>query len=189
MGAGVETGAGTRKETQDGDGDRDGDGNVTEGSSGDENNDGSGNGDKSLDGNEKDNGEGRGGERAWQSATSGQKKTIRPGTILTRGYLCRREVVLSGSQKLRAQNLAPARRCGTRGDNRTGHQGREGGTGDGIRNAGGDGNENENRNGDTDEGGNGNGNGERRVEGRESPRFYEAIVEVIEVGRTTRERG
>ena len=135
MGAGVETGAGTRKETQDGDGDRDGDGNVTEGSSGDENNDGSGNGDKSLDGNEKDNGEGRGGERAWQSAASGQKKTIRPGTILTRGYFCRREVVLTGSQKLRAQNLAPVRRCGTEGIIEQGtRDGREGPvTGSGTR--------------------------------------------------------
>ena len=66
----------------------------------------------------------------------------------------------AGSQQLRTQDPAPARRCGTEGSTR--HQGREVGNGDGNRIGGGDGREDEY--GDEHEGTDGgdNGSGNRR---------------------------
>ena len=76
----------------------------------------------------------------------------------------------AGSQQLRAQDLAAARRCGTEG--RTGHQGREGGNGDGNADEGGDGNKgeygNEHKNRDRGEYRSGNGDENRDEGGAES---------------------
>ena len=58
----------------------------------------------------------------------------------TRHHLCRQDVTPAGSQKLRAQDPAPARRCRTKG--RRGNHGREGGNDGKNRDGGGDGNEN-----------------------------------------------
>ena len=69
--------------------------------------------------------------------------------IRTRHHLCREEVAPAGSQQLRAQDSAPAHRCGT--ERRTWHQGREGRKGDGNRDEGGDGREY--KHGDEHEGG------------------------------------
>ena len=74
-----------------------------------------------------------------------------------------------------------ARRCGTEG--RTGHQGRNGGIGDGNRGGGGDGNENKDGNGPRTEMGarTGAGTGRRTKRGvkwRQSLEVYEVVVEV-----------
>ena len=57
-------------------------------------------------------------------------------------------MVPADSQQLRAQDSAPARLCRTEG--RTGHQGQEGGNGDGNRDEGRDGNEKEDGKGHKD---------------------------------------
>ena len=64
----------------------------------------------------------------------------------------------AGSQQLRAQDPAPARWCGP--GERTGHQGREGGTGDGNRDRDRDEGEDGNGHVDTDGGENGSENGD-----------------------------
>ena len=51
----------------------------------------------------------------------------------TRHHLCRQEVATSGSQQLRAQDRAPARRCGTKGKQDTRDRREETVTGTGTR--------------------------------------------------------
>ena len=79
----------------------------------------------------------------------------------TRHDLCRQEVAPEGSQKIRAQGPAQARRCGTKGRTRPQGRGREREAGTGTRI-------------------------EMRVGVRESLGTYEVV---IEVGRKTREGG
>ena len=91
------------------------------------------------------------------SAISGKKQSKRPCTAIPHAAsFCRQEVAPAGSQQLRAQDLVPARRCGTEG--RTGHQGREGGRDDGNR----DGSGNEYKAKDAGE--NWSGNGDENID-------------------------
>ena len=122
MGTGVES----RRRTQDGNG------------NGDEGGSRGGIGDGK--GNRIGEGEGEGKE-LWYPSDHGRTVEDQALQFLTRCYLCRQEVAPAGSQQLRAQGPAPVRRCCTK--RRTGHQGREGGNGDGDRDRGGDGNEDE----------------------------------------------
>ena len=69
-------------------------------------------------------------KRALVFATSENKQSRRPGTVI-------QEVDPSGSQKFRVQDPAPTRRWGTEG--RTWPQGRKRGNGDGNRDGDGDG--------------------------------------------------
>ena len=103
-------------------------------------------------------------------------------------HLCRQEVGLAGSQKLRAQGLASVRRCGTEG--RTKHQGWEVDTVTGTGTRAGAGMRSRTGTGTRIRMGAGTGIGtgtrtERVVEGGESPRTCKVIVNV---GRN-RERG
>ena len=87
----------------------------------------------------------------------------------------------AGSQQLRVQDLAPARRCSTEG--RLGHQGWEGGNSDGHREGGGD------AMGARTEAGTGARTRTRiemRLERRESLGTYEVVMKV---GRKTQEGG
>ena len=108
----------------------------------------------------------------------------------TRHHLCRQEVAPAGSQKLGAQNPAPARRCGTKGKTR--NQGREGRHGDRNRDGGGDENDDKygNEHNSRDGGGNGSGNGGKNRdegEGRVSMGTYEVVI--TEMHRKAREGG
>ena len=133
--------------------------------------------------------------RALVSATPGKKQSRRPGTAIPHAassilYTINcRQLTPAGSQQLRAQDPAPARRCGTEG--RTGHQGREGGNGDGTGTGAGTGMRAstgmDTRIGMGVRTGAGTGTTiETRVERRESLGTYEMV---IEVGRKTREGG
>ena len=98
-----------------------------------------------------------------------------------RHCLCIQEVAPAGSQQLRAQDPAPARRCDTKW--RTGHQGREGRPDDRNRDKSEDWNESENGNGHEDRDGGGNGTGARtgtgtRMERSGTERESLAMVEV-----------
>ena len=70
-----------------------------------------------------------------------------------------------GSRQLRVQDSSPAKRCGN--ENRTEHQGRDGGNSDGNRAGGGDGNKNKNGNGLENGSVNGDENLEKSRENRE----------------------
>ena len=124
-----------RGRTQDGNGDGSGGGNERRRGDGD----GDGDGDGFEDGNGNANGEGkgRGGKLWYLPHRQNARVEDQTPSFRTRYDLYRQEVAPAGSQQLRAQDPAPARRCGT--EVRKGHQGREGGTNDENRDVGGDG--------------------------------------------------